>query len=108
MLRMLWALHAQACTAVAGAEIDVSPVMGKGFSVEKAPPAEFPYLFIFATGTGIGPIKSLIESHALKVALGQFPSHNTFHASGGSLRLPCKMHSSMLRSGDADSWWQCR
>ena len=45
----------------------MSPVMGKGFPVEKAPPAEFPYLFIFATGTGIGPIKALIESHALKV-----------------------------------------
>ena len=45
----------------------MSPVMGKGFSVESVPPAEVPYLFIFATGTGIGPIKALIESHALQV-----------------------------------------
>lgn len=41
--------------------------MGNGFPVEKVPPAEVPYLFIFATGTGIGPIKALIESHSLKV-----------------------------------------
>ena len=59
----------------------MSPVMGKGFSVEKAPPAEFPYLFIFATGTGIGPIKALIESHALKVASGHFSKQPTCHTS---------------------------
>ena len=53
----------------AGAEIDVSPVMGKGFPIEKAPPSEIPYLFIFATGTGVGGIKALIESDALKVQL---------------------------------------
>ena len=55
--------------------------MGKGFNLEKAPPAEFPYLFIFATGTGIGPIKALIESHALKVASGHSPEQPTFHTS---------------------------
>ena len=43
--------------------------MGKGFPLEKAPPSEIPYLFIFATGTGVGPIKALIESDALKVQL---------------------------------------
>lgn len=41
--------------------------MGKGFPIERAPPSEVPYLFIFATGTGIGPIKALIEANALQV-----------------------------------------
>lgn len=73
---------------VVGAEIDVSPVMGKGFPVEKAPPAEFPYLFIFATGTGIGPIKALIASHALKVDFRGIPIKRTI-AQGRSLFLAC-------------------
>ena len=47
--------------------------MGKGFSVESIPPAEVPYLFIFATGTGIGPIKALIEAHALQVCFRPCP-----------------------------------
>ncbi len=42
--------------------------MGKGFPIERAPPSEVPYLFIFATGTGVGPIKALIESQALQVS----------------------------------------
>ncbi|CAK0742717.1 hypothetical protein CVIRNUC_001416 [Coccomyxa viridis] len=54
------------CDSKPGAEIDVSPVMGKGFPIEKAPPSKIPYLFIFATGTGVGGIKALIESDALK------------------------------------------
>lgn len=50
-----------------GTEVDVSPVMGKGFPVEKSSPAEFPTLLIFATGSGISPIKALIESDAIQV-----------------------------------------
>ena len=54
--------------AGAGDAIDVSPVMGKGFPTQSVPPSQAPYLFIFATGTGIAPIKALIESGDLQVA----------------------------------------
>jgi NAD(P)H-flavin reductase len=39
--------------------------MGNGFPVEKVPPEEFNTMLIFATGTGISPIKALIDSGAL-------------------------------------------
>jgi ferredoxin-NADP reductase len=39
--------------------------MGKGFPVDRAPAAAFPTLLLFATGSGISPIKALIESGAL-------------------------------------------
>jgi len=50
-----------------GDEVDVSPVMGKGFPLDRAQPEQAPYLYIFATGTGISPIKALIESAELQV-----------------------------------------
>lgn len=53
---------------LAGAEVESSPVMGKGFQVDKAPADSFPTVLIFATGTGISPIRSLIESDALDVS----------------------------------------
>lgn len=49
--------------------MDVSPVMGKGFPLDRAAPEQAPYLFIFATGTGISPIKALIESGELQVSV---------------------------------------
>ena len=52
----------------AGDEVDVSPVMGKGFPIDKTPPDQFKSVIIFATGTGIGPIKALIESDQLQVS----------------------------------------
>ena len=55
------------CTIDAGDEVDVSPVMGNGFPLERAAPEQAPHLFIFATGTGISPIKALIESGELQV-----------------------------------------
>ena len=54
-------------TTGTGAEVDASPVQGKGFPVEKVPAEKFPTVIIFATGSGISPIKSLIESEALEV-----------------------------------------
>ena len=41
--------------------------MGKGFRVERAPAAGHPTCLLFATGSGISPIKALIESDELKV-----------------------------------------
>jgi ferredoxin-NADP reductase len=39
--------------------------MGKGFRMERAPAEEHPTCLIFATGSGISPIKALIESGEL-------------------------------------------
>lgn len=37
--------------------------MGRGFDVDEiSPPEEFPTVLVFATGSGISPIRSLIES----------------------------------------------
>lgn len=54
------------CSQSVGAEVQASPVQGKGFPVERVPPEQFPTLLIFATGSGISPIRSLIESDALQ------------------------------------------
>lgn len=48
-----------------GDELLASAVMGKGFPVEQIPPDDVGTLFMFATGTGISPVKALIESGAL-------------------------------------------
>ena len=53
---------------LAGSEVEASNVMGKGFPVDKCPPGQFPTLLIFATGSGISPIRSLIESQALQAS----------------------------------------
>ena len=52
-----------------GTEVSVSPVMGKGFRMERAPAADHPTCLLFATGSGISPIKALIESNELQVCL---------------------------------------
>jgi hypothetical protein len=52
---------------VTGAEVSVSPVMGKGFRMERAPASDHPTCLLFATGSGISPIKALIESEELQV-----------------------------------------
>lgn len=36
--------------------------MGKGFPVEKVPAEDFEAMLIFATGSGISPIKALIDA----------------------------------------------
>lgn len=51
------------CAMSKGDKIEVSPVMGKGFVLAPISPAEaFPNVFIFATGSGISPIRALIEA----------------------------------------------
>ena len=56
-----------AVSQFAGTEVEASPIGGRGFSVEKAGPDAASHVFIFATGSGISPIKALIESGALQV-----------------------------------------
>jgi ferredoxin-NADP reductase len=41
--------------------------MGKGFSLAAIPAEEFPTLLLFATGSGIAPIRALIDSEQLLV-----------------------------------------
>ncbi|KAL0538705.1 hypothetical protein IC582_022860 [Cucumis melo] len=51
------------CGLKKGDVVQLSQVMGKGFDVDQiAPPQDYPSVFIFATGSGISPIRSLIES----------------------------------------------
>lgn len=49
-----------------GDSVSTSAVMGKGFPVDKIPPKSAQMLFMFATGTGISPVKALIESGTLQ------------------------------------------
>ncbi|KAF9592521.1 hypothetical protein IFM89_015215 [Coptis chinensis] len=51
------------CQLKEGDFVELSHVMGKGFDIDKIQPAEhFPTVLIFATGSGVSPIRSLIES----------------------------------------------
>jgi ferredoxin-NADP reductase len=47
-------------------QVQVSQVMGNGFSVDSVPPAIAETMLIFATGSGISPIKALIDADALE------------------------------------------
>jgi len=47
--------------------VDVSPVMGKGFPIAKLPAEQYDTVLLFATGSGIAPVKALIESADLQV-----------------------------------------
>jgi NAD(P)H-flavin reductase len=53
------------CALKEGATVDVSPPMGGGFDLGKAPIAESPNALLFATGSGISPIRALVKSGAL-------------------------------------------
>lgn len=54
------------CALKQGATVDVSPPMGGGFDLEgKAPAAAAPKALLFATGSGISPVRALIKSGAL-------------------------------------------
>jgi len=55
------------CSLAPGGELMVSPVQGKGFPVDKIPAASYPTLLMFATGSGISPIKAVIESGVLEL-----------------------------------------
>ncbi|GAV81156.1 NAD_binding_1 domain-containing protein [Cephalotus follicularis] len=51
------------CGLKKGDVVELSQVMGRGFDLEKIePPQDHPTVLIFATGSGISPIRSLIES----------------------------------------------
>ena len=56
------------CGLDQGSELDVSPVMGKGFRVEeRAPLSSCKHVYLIATGTGIAPIRALIDSGELDI-----------------------------------------
>lgn len=57
----------QIAEAKAGDAVEVSPVMGNGFKIGQLPVDKYDTILIFATGTGIAPIKALIESEDLQV-----------------------------------------
>ncbi|KAI5078446.1 hypothetical protein GOP47_0006117 [Adiantum capillus-veneris] len=51
------------CDLNKGDKVEVSPAAGNGFAIENLYPAEdFPTVLLFATGTGISPVRSLIEA----------------------------------------------
>ncbi|KAI3730626.1 hypothetical protein L1987_61798 [Smallanthus sonchifolius] len=51
------------CGLGKGDVVELSPVMGKGFNTAQiSPPEEYRSVLIFATGSGISPVRSLIES----------------------------------------------
>ena len=47
-----------------GSEVFMSAPMGKGFSIASAPAEDYPTLLLFAAGTGISPLRALLESGA--------------------------------------------
>lgn len=53
------------CNAASGAEVAVSPVMGKGFPIDRLPASTTSAVLMFATGSGISPIRAVIDSGAL-------------------------------------------
>ncbi|KAJ6988134.1 hypothetical protein D5086_016531 [Populus alba] len=51
------------CGLKRGDVVELSQAMGRGFDIDQIEPAEkYPTVLIFATGSGISPIRSLIES----------------------------------------------
>ncbi|KAG2319860.1 hypothetical protein Bca52824_013073 [Brassica carinata] len=51
------------CGLKRGETVELSAVMGNGFDMGQVdPPEEYPTVLIFATGSGISPIRSLIET----------------------------------------------
>jgi NAD(P)H-flavin reductase len=56
------------CDLGEGADLDVSAVMGKGFNfADRAPLATCKNVYLIATGTGISPIRALINSGELDI-----------------------------------------
>jgi NAD(P)H-flavin reductase len=51
------------CSLGKGDKVELSQVLGNGFKVEQLePPEEYQTVLLFATGSGISPIRSLIEA----------------------------------------------
>jgi arabinosyltransferase len=82
------------CSSSAGAEVSVSDVMGTGFPVDRIPPSEVQNVYIFATGSGISPIKALIESGGL----------DTSSRSCVTLYYGARNEESMAYAGDVEKW----
>eukprot|EP00210_Caulerpa_lentillifera_P005276 g5041.t1 len=57
----------QLCELNQGDDVKVSEVMGKGFPIERIPSERISQILIFATGTGIAPIKALIDSSSFQI-----------------------------------------
>lgn len=53
------------CNASAGDPVSVSPVMGKGFALDRLPASTTRAVLLFATGSGISPLRAVIDSGAL-------------------------------------------
>ncbi|KAG2425119.1 hypothetical protein HYH02_015063 [Chlamydomonas schloesseri] len=53
------------CNAKAGDGVSVSPVMGKGFPLDRLPASTTRAVLLFATGSGISPLRAVIDSGAL-------------------------------------------
>ena len=57
------------CALPPGGALEAGPVQGEGFAVATAaPPAKCPSLLLFAAGSGISPVRALIESPGFKAA----------------------------------------
>lgn len=54
----------EVCSSAVGTVVEASPVMGKGFALEGAADGK-PSALVFATGSGISPIRALLTSGAL-------------------------------------------
>jgi len=57
--------------AAAGARVEVSPVSGRGFALDSIPASDFGTVLLFATGTGIAPIRAAIASGLLNAGGGR-------------------------------------
>ncbi|KAL6766560.1 hypothetical protein ACKKBG_A36520 [Auxenochlorella protothecoides x Auxenochlorella symbiontica] len=65
LLKASGATAEELCALKPGEEVLVSKPMGKGFRIDTIPVEQYPSILLFATGSGISPIKALIESGAL-------------------------------------------
>ncbi|GFR44733.1 hypothetical protein Agub_g6061 [Astrephomene gubernaculifera] len=53
------------CSCPPDSEVAVSPVMGRGFPLDRLPASSTPSVLLFATGSGISPIRAVLDSGAL-------------------------------------------
>lgn len=61
----------QLCALEAGAALQVSEVQGRGFQLGALqPPDAFPDLLLFATGSGLSPVRALLETPCALGGLG--------------------------------------
>lgn len=68
----------------------MSPVMGKGFNLNAIPLAEVDTLLLFATGTGIAPIRALLLAERLQVRPRPLNSITNYHGESTSRIAPLR------------------